>query len=162
MSEKLLTKEQKEKLKSIGNLGFSLKNEWPYVPKAYREKDKNDNFIIDKELWPIFILKGLDGVESSLMGDKLHSGIKLTPNGTTMELNRGNVTVETCKLGIVTWKNFRNDKFETIPPPEKDEALGGISKESVRVLPPGLMVELTNAITEHDRLSDEELLGLEL
>ncbi len=163
MAEVQLTKEQKERLKEVGCLGFELKDQWPYVPKAYRKVNNKGEHEIPKELWPVFILKGLDGIESSLMSDKLHSGIKISTTGSTsMELNRGNVMVETCRLGIVTWKNYRDSKFKLIPIPEKNEVEGGITKNSLRVVPPELLTELTNAITEHTRLVDEELLGLEL
>ena len=164
----VLTQELKEKLKQAGSFAFDLENKWPYVPKAYREKAKG-KYLIPKELWPVFTLRCLDGVASSLMEDKLYGTItigevdadKKTTKGTTMPLNSGFVRVETCRLGIITWKNYRDINGKTIPAPATDSD-GNITEDSIRLINPRLQVELVNAITDQKILSEDELLGLDL
>jgi len=160
MSDIELTQEMKDRLKKIGCLGFELEEEWKYVPRSYREKDKKGKFKIPQKLWPVFTLRGLDGIETTEMEDLLNGGIEYVDGKTIARQNLGLAKTETCKRGIVTWSNFRNSKFEIIKPPEKNPAGIGIIEDSLRYISPSLMVELTNAITEHMHLTDEELLGL--
>ena len=162
MSDIILTKEIKEHLKKAGALGFDLENQWPYVPEVYRKIDKKKEYIIPKKLWPVFTLRCLDGVDSSLMQDKLYGTITIgDEKGTTMPLNTGAVRVKTCKLGIINWKNYRDIKGELIAAPVKDDIEGGIVEDSVRLISPKLQMELANAITEYTTMSDEEALGLD-
>jgi hypothetical protein len=152
-----LTPELKEKLKKAGVLGFQLKSTFPYVPKIYRREG------LPKELWPIFFLRGLDGVETAGLEDEMHGSVTVdSSNGTSVKINSAKVRVKTVKLGVISWKNFRDSDGNLIPSPAKDSLNNGITEDGLRYLPPSLQVELCNAITEHSTLTDEELLGLEL
>lgn len=165
-----LTKEQQKKLKAAGAVAFDLENQWPYVPIVYREKDEKNEYIFPKNLWPIFILKCLDGVDGSLMEDKLYGSIILgevdaknkTSKGTSMPLSTGRVRVESCKIGIITWKNYRDTNGKLIKAPKKDNNTGGIAEDSVRLIHPDLQIELVNVMGKQTTLTEEELLGLDL
>ena len=66
--DKKLSNELREKLASKGALGFTENLEFDYVPKMYREKDKDSGeYDIPKELWPVFKLKAKDGIESATL-----------------------------------------------------------------------------------------------
>jgi len=166
MADIVLTDEIKEKLKQAGALGFDLENTWPYVPEVYLKKDKKKQYIIPKKFWPVFTLRCLDGVDSSLMQDKLYGAITVDntsakSNKSTIPLNTGAVRVDTCRLGILDWKNYRDVKGKLIPEPTKDDVDGGIAEDSVRLISPKLQIELANAITEYVTMSNEEALGLD-
>jgi CRISPR/Cas system type I-B associated protein Csh2 (Cas7 group RAMP superfamily) len=60
----------------------------------------------------------------------------------------------------VTWKNWRNTDGVPVQIPVAGKS--GITDEDLKKIPPALMTELANAITEQARLTDEEMLGLEL
>ncbi len=168
MPDVTLTPELKAKLKKAGGFAFDLDDKWPYVPVAFREQ-KDGEYIIPKTLWPVFTLRCLDGVDGSLMEDKLYGTITLgevdtenkTSKGTTMPLNTGRVRIESCKLGILDWKNYRDGNGKLIKPPEKDNLTGGISEGSVRKIHPNLQTELVNAMGSQRTLTEDELLGLD-
>ena len=159
-----LTEEQMLKLKSSGALGFKLDATFPYVPEVYRDSENK----IEKSLWPVFTLKGIDGVRSSELEDSISSDVSYkkfnkdgSSNGASFKLHSGKARIETLRLGLITWKNFRNDKGELIAKPKEDKAHGGIERSSLRVIHPKLQAELVNAITEQKQLTEEERLGLE-
>lgn len=164
-----LTEEYKEKLRKTGMLGFSIGAQWPYVPKAYRKKNKNGEYELPKELWPIFTLTCIGGVKTTLLEDELSGNVTLgsvkkdgTTEGSTINVKSGKVRLNILRKGIVTWKNFRDASYKIIAPPKKDEVLGGITEDSIDPIVPDLQTELANAISDQKMLTDEEKLGLEL
>lgn len=148
----VLTDEMKKKLASF--MPIQLQGEFPYVPRVYRENN------LPKSIWPVFYLRGIDGVQATLLEDEMlgeasYEGMKVK---TTM--NAGRVKVKTCRLGLCGWKNFTDVNGNKIAAPEKDY-LGAITEDSLKAIPPALMTELCNAITEQSRLTEEELRSLE-
>lgn len=159
----VLTKEHLKKLKEIGILGLSLDDEFKYVPRVYREKDKKKNYIFSKEIWPVFVLKTIDGIKSSEIEDELKGEVTVDNKSgkTSVKMKSGKPRISACKYGIKTWFNFRDSHGKLINPPKEDPIDGGITLDSIRSISPRLQLELTNAITELRIMSDEELLGLE-
>lgn len=167
MPDMILTEEIKQKLKKAGALGFQIEATFKYVPKAYREKNGEGEYIIPKDLWPIFVLKGIDGVESALLEDDMHGKVTYDKiekdgkfTGTSIQIESGKVRLNTLCKCLITWKNFRNVKGELIKAPEEDKVHGGLKRSALRILHPDLQTELHNAITEQTILNDEELQGL--
>jgi hypothetical protein len=160
----ILTDEMKKKLKGV--LGFQVDAKFSYVPKIYREKSKiTGDYDIPKTLWPVFTLRGLNGVEATLAEDELDGRIVWGADDTrTVEVKRARIKINTCKRGIVTWKNFRDCTGKLIAVPtaaDPNDTMAGIKEECLRYVSPELMTELTNAITEQSYLTEEELRGLE-
>ena len=160
MSDVVLTDAMKKRLR--GSLGFKVDAKFQYVPKAYRDQE-NGEFVIPKEFWPVFTLRGVDGVNATLAEDNLHGTVTMHPNDNTSSITvrSGKHKVDTCRRGVITWKNFRDIDGKLLSCPEKDDSTGGVTEESLKVLSPALLAELTNAITERSILTSEELLGLE-
>jgi len=168
-----LTNEILERLKQIGALGFQIEGQFKYVPMAYRAKDKDGKFLLSQKYWAVFILRGIDGVDSAYLEDEQRSemhygsievgkdGKEKTMKDVSAKINSGKARIATLQRGIITWHNFRNTKGELIPAPKEDAVTGGITEDSLRPIPPNLQVELVNAITEQTLLTAEELLGLE-
>lgn len=159
----ILTDEMRQKLKGV--LGFQVDAKFSYVPKVYREKSAAGEYAIPKSLWPVFTLRGLNGLEATLTEDDLGGKIVWHSDDTrTVEVKRARVKVNTCKKGIVTWRNFRDVFGKLIPvpaPADPNDSAQGIKEDCLRYVSPELMTELTNAITEQSYLTEEELRGLE-
>lgn len=157
----ILTEEMKKKLK--GFMAFKLDAKFLYVPKIYREKNADGEYDIPKELWPVFTLRAMDGVEATLAEDEMEFNYSDFSDGkvgkSAMKMNSGRIKIETCKRGIVSWRNLRNTDGTLIQVAQSNN--NGIDEGELRKLPPNLITELTNAITEQSRLTEEELLGLE-
>lgn len=161
----ILTDEVKKKLAGAGMLGFQIDAKFSYVPKVFREKNTNGEYLIPKTIWPVFTLRGLNGLEATLAEDDLGGRVVWNEdNSRTIDIKRARIKVNTCKKGIVTWRNFRdmNGKLIPVPAPEDPNNVGaGIKEECLRYISPTLMSELTDAITEQSQLTQEELQGLE-
>jgi len=158
----VLTEEMKVKLKNAGALGIQIDSNFFYVPEIYREKNKDNEFIIPKECWPVFTLRGLNGIESTKLEDEMTGGIVYTEDSKpSINIQSGHIKIEICRRGIIAWKNFYDIKGNEIPKPEKDVSTGGVTTMSLKYISPKLLTELSNAITEQSYLTEEELLGLE-
>ena len=159
----ILTDEMKKKLKSV--LGFQVDAKFSYVPKVYREKGAAGEYAVPKSLWPVFTLRGLNGLEATLAEDELGGRIVWGKDDTrTVEMKHARIKINTCKRGIVTWKNFRDCTGKLIAVPvaaDPNDTMAGIKEECLRYVSPDLMTELTNAITEQSYLTEDELRGLE-
>lgn len=141
----VLTPEQKEKLK--GFLPIKPDATFKYVPKVFRDAG------IDKKLWPVFILKGKDGIEISKALDSAgHISYDQATGKADFIPTAGKQRLETLEKGIIGWKNYRDADGSLV------EFKG---KESIKFLPDALQTELQNAINERSELSQEELQGLE-
>lgn len=169
----VLSDEIRERLNQIGALGFHIESSFKYVPMAYRAKDKNGNFLLPKKYWAIFVLRGIDGVDSAYLEDEQRSemhygsievgkdGKEKTMRDVSAKINSGKARLATLQKGIIKWHNFYDANGKLIPSPKEDKVNGGISEDSLRPIPPNLQVELANAITEQTLLTADELLGLE-
>jgi hypothetical protein len=146
-----LTEEMRKKIEQY--MAIEPAAEFRYVPKVYRDKKNN----IPKELWPVFILRGLDGIEATLNEDRTELSVV---NG-SYKLNTGESKLYACRHGIVSWKNLRNSKGALIPDPVKNVVDGCVSDASLKQLSPSLIAEIANAVNEQSRLSPEEESGLE-
>lgn len=156
----VLTDEMRAAL--AGSLGFRVEETFAYTPRAYRVKRADETYIVPKAAWPVFTLRGVDGVSATLAEDKLHGTVKMGEDGSrSITISSGRHKVDTCCRGIVTWRNFRDDKGRLISPPEPDTINGGVMESALRVLSPALISELANAIIERSVLTAEEMLGLE-
>jgi len=157
-----LSDEIKARLKQAGAVAYQLKNTWKYVPRAYREMDKDgEDYLIPKGLWPVFTLRCIDGVSASKMEDKISTRVEYNDNGTrSIILNSGRARLGTCALGIVGVKNFKDESGKEVKL-KRDEVTGGVTEDSLKHIHPKLQTELTNVITEQENLTDDELSGLE-
>lgn len=157
----VLTDEIKAKIK--GFTGFKPESSFKYVPKVYREKGPDGEYVVPKEYWPIFTLRGMDGVEATRNEDNLEVTYDNISDGnisgSSMRVNSGKTKILTCQRGIISWRNLRYDDGSLVKVPTKKN--GVLDEDALRHLPPALITELANAITEQTKLSDEELLGLE-
>ncbi len=160
----ILTEEMKTKIRESGLMGFNLESTFKYVPRHYRKKNQKEKYDIPKELWPVFVLKGIDGVRSAEIEDSQKGAFSYKGKGTeeevSVEIYSGKARIETLQEGIVSWSNFYDSEFNLIPTPKTD-GLGKIFERSLKTLSPNLQIELANAITEQTKLTDLELMGLE-
>lgn len=163
MEEVTLTEEERKALR--GSLAIRPDETFQYVPQAYRcytIKDGVYVYTVRKELWPVFTLKGVDGVQATLDEDNLHGEVHMDGGGkSSITVRRGQHSLRTCARGIITWRNLRDASGRLVSPPEPDTLTKGIKEDALRILPPALIAELTNAITERSTLTEEELRGLE-
>lgn len=157
----VLTDEMKKRLKEAGAIGFTLENNFPYTPGAYKTKD-NDDYVIPKALWPVFTLRGLDGVERAKIEDLGKGKVSFNKDGeSTIKTDMGKLRLMTLKKGIVTWNNFVDEKGVKIPKPEKDPIDNGIKEDFLRYIPSSLQIELSGVIMNNGSINEEEKLGLE-
>ena len=159
VENKVLDNETRKKLAETGMLGFTENPDFTYVPKAFRKKNEDGTFAIEKKLWPLFLLRGKDGVESA----KLEDGMGYMEFDTDTSVQRwigksGSRRIEILKAGIKGWKNWYDVEGVEIPYRSNN---GSIHNESLKRLPVALAIELANAITDRTALSVEESEGLE-
>lgn len=158
-SKKLtLTKEMKDRLKKSGMIGFSIRSDFLYVPLAFREKDNDGQYIIPKELWTVYKLKGIMGVDDLKIYEDVLSKVELSNEQALIK--NSSIALSICKYGILCWKNQYSDN-DSIVDFEIDELTKTISDKSLNVLSKELIRELANAIYEHSTLTEDELLGLQ-
>ena len=144
-----LTDEQKAKLKGLA--AITTENEFIYVPAVYREND------FPKELWPMFLLKGKNGIQ--MAEDEDNAGYMEAGNNRIF-LTAGKKRLESLKKNIVNWKNFY-DENGVIIPFKRDDVNGLVSNKVLERMPVKLQIELVNAINDRNTLTEEELQGLE-
>lgn len=157
-----LTPEIRERLR--GFLGFDTEATFPYVPKIFRYKDEKGNYIVPKNLWPIFELKPKDGVEINNLEDQIgHTEYNLSNPLERRYVSRaGLFRTETLRRGIRRWKNLRMEDLVGIVDfkPEYIGDGGLLTEDAVRVIPIKLQVDLQEAINERSTLNEDELMGL--
>jgi hypothetical protein len=154
-----LTSEMLERLQ--GFMPIKVDESWAYVPAVYRQKREDGEYLIPKSLWPIFRIRGIDGVQATLKEDEIHGTYHINDDGKPeFTMRSGAVKLKTVRCGVIGWENLRDTDGKLMSEPEKDQVTGGIMEKSVRILSPALITELCNAITEHSKLAEEELLGL--
>ena len=116
---------------------------FPYVPKAYRD--------LPEDVRPVFELRRLNGVEVLKQMDSMRGKVEFTATGGgSVAISRGQVVIDTCRRGIVGWKNYID--FQT------GEEI--VFDKELSALPDQLMCELCDAITEGVPLSDDEVQSL--
>jgi len=159
-----LTEEQQMLLKTAGGIGFTIDNEFKYIPKVFKIKNKKGKYFIPKEFWTVFTLRGIDGVESSEIEDQTNATRVEQADGSFFyKLFSGKARQLTLSKGIVSCKNFRDENNNIIPPPTPHiENDNEIDSDFLRHLSPNLQVELVNAIIERCVLKSDEALSLEL
>ena len=151
---KVIDSELQKKLNKI--TGLTVEHNFLYTPKVYREAlNEAGDYIIPKEEWPVFKLKGKNGIEIAEAED--NSGYVET--GTSkLVLTSGKARIETLKKHILSWKNFKDREGNDIPCTIKN---GEVYHTCLMRLPADLQRELHEAINEQSILSPEELEGLE-
>jgi len=151
---KELTPELREKLR--GFMAFGENPEFWYVPKIYREKNDKGEFVIPKDLWPTFKLRGKTGIE---IADEEDNAGYLDPDTRKVHLTTGKRRLSVLAKNILDWKNFRDEDGNAVA----CKRVGGeVYKLALKRLPAALQTELHEAINEQTKLSEDELLGLEL
>ena len=156
---KVLDSEIRKKLMKAGMLGFTENPEFKYVPKCYRELGDDGQYIIPKEAWPVFTLKGKDGVESAKMEDGMGYMEFDEKTDTKRWIGKsGTRRIQILRDGVKGWDNWPDTDGNLIP---FRENAGKIHNESLGRIPVNLAIELANAITDRVTLTPEELEGLE-
>ena len=153
-----LTDEMKERLR--GFAAIEVVNEFQYVPRACRQKDDNGAWVIPKNLWPVFTLRGLDGIQQTMKGDALDVQIDANGKPFVAKSNTGKIAVDVCRKGVVTWRNWRTAEGALVSIGLGTGQGENLRDEDLGKLPPNIMFELCNAITEQSLLTEEELVGL--
>ena len=156
-----------EMLKRVqGCVGFDLNDTFAYVPKAFREKNKEGSYVIPKELWPVFTLKSRDGVEVAEIEDV--SGMVEYKDGASLfHPQSGKHRIATLERGLKAIKRMPLEKERTFDwDGETVRISDGTTKKAdamgiIRYLKASLQVELQNAINERSTLTEEEKRGLE-
>ena len=158
--KKVLSNELRKKLAEAGGLGFTENSEFIYTPALYREKIiDTDEYKLPKEVWPTFLLRGKDGVESSKMEDGMgHMEYDDKTSVRRWVGKSGTRRIAILQDGIKGWKNFYNSDGELIPFRENN---GKISSDSLKLIPVNIAIDIANTIIERTSLSQEELEGLE-
>ena len=162
MEEKNIILTDDYRRRMAGCLAFKVDATFLYVPQACREKKESGEYIIPKQLWPVFVLRGLNGLDGTLKEDSMLDNISYdTAGNSTVRMRPGHVKVETCCKGITGWRNLRDVDGAVVPFPGVDPVTKIMPEAGLACLPPALITELTNAIQSQSRLTEEEALGLE-
>jgi hypothetical protein len=149
----VITPELKARL--AGFLGFTKDPVFFYVPEIFREKNDKGDFIIPRENWPVFKLKGKTGIESAEDEDDV---------GTVDFVNRqmymkvGHQRINLLSKHILGWKNFLDIKGEEI---EFKTVDGVLDIEALSRVQVPLQKELKTVINNQSHLTSEEVQGLE-
>lgn len=147
-----------------GFMGFEENNRFPYVPKIFRRLDKDGNFLVPKNKWPIFYLEGKDGIQASELQDEAGYVSRDSKTGEQkIVLQGGKQRLSTIATGCKGWKNWYETDFKTlIPFNEKTDIKNGrLIDAKLKKFPVPLQEELQEAINERDTMTKEELAGLD-
>ena len=157
---RVLDKETLAKLAKTNALGFTEDPNFKYVPIAFKEKDKEtDEYIIPKNLWPVFKLRGKNSIESAKLEDNMGYVEYDDKNNTRKWIGKsGTAKIKIVEDGVKGWDNWYDSEGKEIVFRHNN---GKIHKESVGRIHSELLTELANAITERHTLTPEELEGLE-
>ena len=155
-----LTEEMQEKLKNV--IGFDVNSEFKYTFKAYRENN------IPKDLWPVFVLKSLDGLQIARQEDAIGYST-LDHDQVRLHFTHGSQRISTLETGLVSFKNYMledgsfisYDGKNIITSDGKVITAGASVQNAIRFLKPSAQTELVEAINNHSVLTEEELRGLE-
>ena len=137
------TPELQEKLK--GFLPIDIDSTFEHIPKIYQE--------LEAKFQPTFKLKERDGIEISRSIDA--AGAVSFNQGTgerTWVSKLGIRRIDTLKVCVVTWSNYRTQKGKEIKYK---------GPESIAVLPDALQQELYDVVCSRSVITEEELAGLE-
>lgn len=170
----ILTPDLKSKLKDF--VAFDVSASFPYVPKIFREKDKDGKLEIPKEFWTVFKLKSKDGLQIAKVEDEMgYVSLDNKTNETKMQLRSGTIRLNTLRDGILSVKNFITEDGSRISWDHKmTQAIitGTDGKENIKngikidfiiaKMRAAFQVEIANAINERKTLTEEELQGLDL
>ena len=155
-------------------IGFDVYDTFVYTPKVFREKDVNGEYVIPKNLWPIFTLKSKDGLEITKMEDNV-GFIEYKPDGSNIWHSKtGSMRAQTLGEGVLKIKNLPLEGGAKFLSYTKESmkiviADNGAEKsfpvadpsEIIRYLKVELQIELQDAINERSTLSEDERRGLE-
>lgn len=159
IEDKVLDNKIRKMLSEIGVLGFTENVEFKYVPKAFREKNEDSTYKLEKKYWAVFNLKGKDGIEALKMEDGLgHMEYDDKKNKRTYISKTGSHRITLLTDCIIGWKNWFDADGREIPFRSNGTK---ISSHSLKRIPVLWAIELANAITERTTLSEEELQGLD-
>lgn len=164
--EKFLDDDTQKKLKKMR--GFSVKAEFPYTPKIYREAK------LPKDVWPIFVLRSKDGLQLAEVEDNAGSVFYDTKKDRVeQDLKTGTRRLETLRSGILRISNWEQDDGTKYAWGKDSGALVITEKDGTQkttnVIPVDFMIkkmnielqgELQNAINERAEMSPEETEGL--
>ena len=153
-----LSPEQLKKLQKAGILGLDPEDIIFFVPKIFRE----DPELFPKNMWPVYKLKPLTGIQSAKMEGKTgHLEYKKDGDEEKSQWisTNGPLRIETLKTHIIGWNdNHRDKKGNSIPFSHNN---GAVSNKSLETLKQALQIELFNAINDGSDATEEELEGLE-
>ena len=152
--KKELTPEVQKKLNKV--LGLTKEHVFLYVPKIYRELGDE---LMPKSEWPIFKLKGKNGLEIADAED--NSGYMETSEteaASKLIITTGKVRIETLSRHILGWKNFKDREGELVKFTKDGDK---VYKTCLMRLSADLQRELHDAINEQSVLTPEEIQGLE-
>lgn len=159
IENRVLDSETRKLLAKAGALGFTENLEFNYVPKAFREKDKESGeYKIPKKFWPVFALVGKDGIEASKMEDNMgHMEYDDKSDIRRWVGKSGTHRIKVLREGLKGWKNFFDSEGEEI---QYRQNQNNIHEASLKRIPATLGIELCNAIIDRITLTAEELEGL--
>lgn len=113
-----------------------------YVPVAYRD--------LPDEIKPKFTLHPITGEEGLRFADSMRGQVIVDNGKAQVSVKHGEYTISVVKRGLVGWENYYTSTGKIIE----------YRKDSIENLPRALLEELSDAISEHASLTDEEVLGL--
>jgi hypothetical protein len=116
--------------------------EFIYIPIAYR------SFPVD--IQPKFILCPITGEEALQFADKMRGEVFVENGKAEVHVKHGEYTISVVKKGLKSWSMYYDVNGKIIE----------YKKGSIENLPRDLLEELSDAITSHSQLTNEEILGL--
>lgn len=159
IEKRVLDNETRKKLASIGGLGFTEEVEFKFTFPEYKEKDKEGEYIVEPKLWPIFTLKGMTGIDSTKLTSEMGYTEVDKDSGNSRYISKaGHQKLKILKEGIVGWENYFDDNGQEIVFRHNNNVIKPVCIEQI---PPNHIIHLANAITERNKLTVEELSGLE-
>jgi hypothetical protein len=149
----VMDEKTKERMKNV--LAFRVDAEFNFVPAVCREKDKKGEYFIPKNLWPVFTLKSLNGIDLSEVEDHISYRV-IEKHGDDVRMRLYNTTgsarIEILKRGVISHSNYRDMDGKVIP---------FTGEETIAKYPVSLQNELQDAIEKHSVLTEDETRGLE-
>lgn len=142
-----------ETLKALGNfVGINKESSFIWVPEIFRQKVK------DKSKWPIFTIKPLDNIDKAKLED--HLGFITYSDGKPLYQPRtGEARLWLIRNNVTSAKNLFNKSTNSFVS-FSQENNGLMSEDFVSFLSVELQRELYEAISNSEKLSDEEKVGL--
>ena len=151
--DRVYSPEVAEKLK--GFLPMAPRSDFPYVPLVYRES------VEDKDLWPVFILKGHDGIQAAKMEDEVFTAhIEEVGGDRSIKTHSGKIRLEYLRRNLVNIKNWIDLETGKVIKFERNVRTNQVDDKVLGKISTDLQIELVDAITERSTLSDEEIQGL--